>query len=268
MANLKNIRQIGTPAEIGKIYIEDNAYAKIHKEEFADRRVFVLMGHTECEEQGYTTFVEAAIPVWDIGFIQNVPVWNNHVWNETFQVIKKSYENMVIVGWALDIKGVSPRITEELESVHREQFGGVHQLLFLLDSLEQEEYFYICRNNHLRQRPGFYIYFDSGCRPSPQIIQFPQEKVRKEEEAEPVFSEEAVVPIVPRARYREIMGEQKKRKKAASGNWISYYGVFAILVLLGAILGTGIYQGKVDVEFWENAITTMGNSIRQMVLPQ
>ena len=40
----------------------------------------------------------------------------------------------------------------EIEKLHREQFGGAHQLFYFVDSLEKESYFYVNRNNHLRQK--------------------------------------------------------------------------------------------------------------------
>ena len=58
--DLKNIRQIGNPTEDDKIYIENAAYARIHEEDYAQKRVFIFMGHTECSQGKYATFVEAA----------------------------------------------------------------------------------------------------------------------------------------------------------------------------------------------------------------
>ena len=55
--DLKNIRQIGTPAEGDRIYIENAAYARVHEETYEERRVFIFMGHTECEQGVYMTFV-------------------------------------------------------------------------------------------------------------------------------------------------------------------------------------------------------------------
>ena len=46
--DLKNIRQIGTPAEGDRIYIDNAAYARVHEETYEERRVFIFMGHTEC----------------------------------------------------------------------------------------------------------------------------------------------------------------------------------------------------------------------------
>ena len=42
--DLKNIRQIGTPAEGDRIYIENAAYARVHEETYEERRVFIFMG--------------------------------------------------------------------------------------------------------------------------------------------------------------------------------------------------------------------------------
>lgn len=157
--DLKNIRQIGTPAEGDRIYIENAAYARVHEETYEERRVFIFMGHTECEQGVYMTFVEAAIPVRDMEFSQNLPRWGTHAWSDVFREIKRSYENSIIVGWALDCKGYPPRLTAELEAIHREQFGGAHQVLFLMDSMEGEEYFYLHKGNRLQLKNGFYIYY-------------------------------------------------------------------------------------------------------------
>ena len=90
----------------------------------------------------------------DLGERREIPA------REVFRDIKRAYESYIIVGWALDIKGMPPKISMELEAVHREQFGGAHQVLFLLDSMERDEFFYITCKNHLRQKQGFYIYYE------------------------------------------------------------------------------------------------------------
>ena len=92
----KNIRQIGTPAEGDRIYIENAAYARVHEETYEERRVFIFMGHTECEQGVYMTFVEAAIPVRDMEFSQNLPRWGTHAWSDVFREIKRSYELSLI----------------------------------------------------------------------------------------------------------------------------------------------------------------------------
>jgi hypothetical protein len=329
MPDLKNIRQIGSPTDTDKIYMENSAYQRIHREEFAERRVFVLMGHTECAPGGYTTFVEAVIPVWDIGFSHGVPVWNSHVWNVVFGEVKRSFENSVIIGWALDTKGMPPRLTAEVEAVHREHFGGAHQLLLLLDTLEQEEYFYQNRSGHFYPKEGFYIYFD------PQAGVMATEPVRIEKRGEDAPAvrwesvyEESVQPqdstgrgrieeaadsgrerksraygksiesqgirerrriresrenrknyrpsedlviieceeqnSTPRARYRELMYGGTQEQPSDTGKRFSSFAVVAAVLLLFAIIGTGIRQGRFSLEGIEQTV----ESISTKVLPQ
>ncbi len=264
MADLKNIRQIGSPTETDKIFIENNAYQRIHRAEFPERRVFVLMGHTECAATGYSSYVEAVIPVWDIAFSQGIPVWNNHVWNDVFGEVKRSIENSVIIGWALDSKGIPPRLTAELEAVHREHFGGAHQLLFLLDSIEQEEYFYQARAGYLRQREGFYIYFDSDCIYNNIIPEEVWTAKAKEHEAlqpDPEEKPQGDEGPMPRARYRDIINAQQTQTQQENGSWISSAAIIAAIALLVAIAGTAVRQGRFSIEGIQQAAESLSERV-------
>ena len=154
-----NVKQIGTPADEGRVYISEKAYKRIKTEGFKDKEVFVLMGHTESSGGRYATFVEAAIAVYDMEFDKNAPLWTNKVWSRVFAEIKKSYEELIIVGWAFRQENFPAEPTPMLENIHREHFGGAHQLMFLLNRTEQEENFFIKKNNHLKKKTGFFVYY-------------------------------------------------------------------------------------------------------------
>lgn len=246
--NLKNIRQIGSPTEDDRVYIENAAYARIHEEDYAQRRAFIFMGHTECTQGKYATFIEAAIPAHNLEFTQNLPRWGTHAWSDIFREIKRSYENSIIVGWALDIKGFSPHMTAELEAVHREQFGGAHQVLFLMDSLEGEEYFYLNKGNRLLQKEGFYIYY------SRDIYQMHPAEVTVEMPRRESFQVLPPTEDSSRGRYRENM--QTKDGKTA-GRKASSYAMAAAIALLAIIGGVGVAQGKISLSGMEKAIDAM-----------
>lgn len=248
--NLKNIRQIGTPTEDDKIYIENAAYARIHEEDYTNRRAFIFMGHTECRQGKYATFVEAAIPVRDLEFDQNVPRWNTHAWSDVFREIKRSYENSIIVGWALDLKGFTPRLTPELTAVHREQFGGAHQVFFLMDSLEGEEYFYKNRGNRLQQKEGFYIYYARELH-----------KIRPAEVTFEVPRRESFQVLPPSGDDQKEKRRSKIHKKEAvqGTSKASSYAMAAAVALLVVIGCVGAAQGKISLSGVRQAVSTMGN---------
>lgn len=239
--NLKNVKQIGTPRDEGRIYIENATYNKIKEEGYKDKKVFVLMGHTERMRGRYATFIEAAIPVRDIEFSGLIPKWNNVVWSEVFREIKRLYENMIIVGWVVDLKGMTPKLTPDLERVHREHFGGVHQLLFLLDTLEQEECFYMYKENKVVPKDGFYIYHKAKKKEAIPITVLPDKpQVLKKQNPE-VDVEVQVLDMENNrgGKYRQLIKEQKKTEKD-NGN----IGVAAAIAMLVFVIGVGVYENS------------------------
>ncbi|MDD6157029.1 MAG: hypothetical protein PUB52_08440 [Lachnospiraceae bacterium] len=258
MMDLKSVRQVGSPQESDRIYIEEKAYGRLHREESSQKRCFILMGHNERSEDGYITVVESTFEVENISFEKGIPQWNTRVWSEVFEEVKTRFEDMVILGWALDLKGKMAVVSPELELVHKEQFGGVRQILFVMDTLEQEEAFYRIRNNRLLKQNGFMIYQD-GKKTT--------EEPNQSSAVPPVPSVRAPETKTPRYReiYREDIGREKKREKEKgkeSGNG-SIVGVVAIVVLLLAILGTGILQNRISLEQLQDAVET----IKEMEVP-
>ena len=246
--NLKNVKQVGTPREENKIYIENMTYNKIKAEGHQERRVFVLLGHTERMGSKYATFIEAAIPVREMGFSMGLPKWNSSVWNEVFQEMKRLYEDMIIVGWAMGVKGMSLKMTPDLERIHREYFGGVHQLLFLVDTLEQEETFYIYKENQVVSKDGFYIYHKvrGGLRQMGEKERVPvqvlSEKKNKPHETGPEVEVALALKeedVCRGGRYRQMLQEPKKREKD-SGN----IGIAIAVAMLVFVIGVSVYENS------------------------
>lgn len=276
--NLKNLKQIGTPREENKIYIENFAYTKLKENTYKDKRVFVLMGHTECMGGRYATFVEAVIYVDEIEFSGGIPRWNNKIWNDVFREIKRLYEDMIIVGWAIDRKGMSLQVSPELERVHREHFGGVHQLLFLLDSLEREEAFYMYKENKVIEKDGFYIYHrarkkqeiepiaievlqsDSHKENVRMVKSLKQEFLRPEPEIELDVTE---IESRRTGQYRKMLQEKGVRKTKDNGN----VGLVVAAALLLLIIGAGIYDNWFgSKEAIETQVQPEGNSVDSEII--
>jgi hypothetical protein len=258
--NLKNLKQIGTPQKDDRIYVENLVYAKIKEENHKERTVHVLMGHTERMNGTYATFVEAAIPVNDMEYSGGTPRWNNKIWNGVFREIKRLYENMIIVGWEYDMKGLSPKMTKELERIHREFFGGIHQIFLLMDSTEKEETFYAYKESCLIPKEGFYIYYHSksspGTHPVPkfEMIDLNQELTSEEptdiEDREVKNSiGEDVVPIKG-GRYRELLQKKQQVEEKDGSN----LGIVVAVALLIFVIGVGAYENR-DTLFKEKGGT-------------
>ena len=159
----KDIKQIGKPDIGDRIYVEDRVYRYLHPyDEQLEKAAYVLLGKFENYSGRQCTFIEGAIRLEEMNFDGELPQWNDNTWGYIYKKLKKDYDNMVIVGWAMDIKGQLPNLTGRIEKLHQNHFGGTHQVLFLMDTLEREEAFYSSRNNRLYRRDGFYIYYGKG----------------------------------------------------------------------------------------------------------
>ena len=260
MIEIKNVTQIGTPREEDKIYIENLAYARLREESYQEKRVFVLMGHTERMEGRYATFIEAVIPVKEMEFSGTIPQWNNGLWSQVFKEIKRLYEDMIIVGWAIDIKGMQLGMRPELERIHREHFGGVHQLAFLMDSLEQEETFYIYKENKLIPKDGFFIYYrargNKKIEEPLKVIDFNKE----EEEKTAKVEIETKLPMQSgRGRYREFLSERTKTVEKESGNG----GLAIAVAMLEFVLVVGAYENRESIWGGEGPKTTEAGATEQ-----
>ena len=260
MIEIKNVTQIGTPREEDKIYIENLAYARLREESYQEKRVFVLMGHTERMEGRYATFIEAVIPVKEMEFSGTIPQWNNGLWSQVFKEIKRLYEDMIIVGWAIDIKGMQLGMSPELERIHREHFGGVHQLAFLMDSLEQEETFYIYKENKLIPKDGFFIYYrargNKKIEEPLKVIDFNKE----EEEKTAKVEIETKLPMQSgRGRYREFLSERTKTVEKESGNG----GLAIAVAMLVFVLVVGAYENRESIWGGEGPKTTEAGATEQ-----
>lgn len=239
-----NVRQVGTPSEEDRIYISDKAYRRIHTQEFSDKRVFVFVGHTESAGGRYATFIEAAIAVTEISFEQNLPVWSNKAWSEVFREVKNNYDDSIIVGWAIDLKGFSPKVTTELQRIHREHFGGMHQLLMLLDSLQGEEGFYLNQSGSLMKRTGFFIYYkveEKKKIESAEVeLEIPESFVNKK-----ISNEAAITVTNVRPRYREAIKTNGRtrvgREYKANKESLRIPGMMVTAMLVAA-LGLGVYN--------------------------
>ena len=190
----KDIKQIGKPDIGDRIYVEDRVYRYLHPyDEQLEKAAYVLLGRFENFTGRQCTFIEGAIRLEEINFDGELPQWNDNTWGYIYKKLKKDYDDMVIVGWAMDIKGQLPNLTGRIEKLHQNHFGGIHQVLFLMDSLEREEAFYSSRNNHLYRRDGFYLYYGKGI---PAILDYQEEKspAPQESSGEDVFVFETEVP--------------------------------------------------------------------------
>ncbi len=291
----KEIRQMGKPDVGDRIYVEDRVYRYLHPYgETEEKAAYVLLGRFENYSGRQCTFIEGAIRLEEMDFEGELPLWNDSTWGYIYKKLKKHYDDMAIVGWAMDIKGQLPNLTGRIEKLHQKHFGGVHQVLFLMDTLEREEAFYSSRSNRLYRRDGFYIYYGKGIKTvtepeirqaEPEVTMQPenriedyerqlQEKRQKELDLqEQIYLEESLNTIEEtetdepeetyhrpyRREYRE--GAYRKRTdQPEEKERASVLSSPLVLVLVVCVLGFTAYSNHQKMNDMQNALAQINTA--------
>lgn len=287
----KDIKQIGKPDIGDRIYVENQVYQYMHPYHGYEEAAYVLLGRFENYAGKQCVFVEAAIRLEEIAFEGEIPVWNDQTWAYIYKQLKHEYDSMVIVGWALDIKGQLPNMTAKIEALHQNNFGGPHQVLFLMDSLEREETFYCSRNGRLYRRDGFYVYYRKSGEWTTDEEETPvrekaaermamaanesEEPAKKPEEPSGMTGESAEESMGFAERFLRF-GEETDEEPAARGGffrgkgsyreqmkerqqkgWNMSYAYTGLMVAIVCALGATVYQNYQKLGAMEAAIAEM-----------
>lgn len=158
----KNIRQVGTPKGGRRIYVED--YVVTYLNQLAKpgntyARGAILLGeYKETEEQG-VIFISGALEAQNVEFDIDEIDFNNDVWTEIYNDVKRFFPDLEVVGWFLSRMGFTAEINDKITRTHIENFPGRDKALFMIDALEEEEAWYLFENHSLKKQSGYYIYY-------------------------------------------------------------------------------------------------------------
>ena len=252
----KNIKQIGTPDAGDRIYIENSAYQKMHPYgQYAEKMVYVMLGRFD-DFAGHTCiFVEDVVKMNEVEFNGKLPQWNDDSWGYLYRKIRPEHENMIIVGWAVDICGQLPSMTAQLERVHQTYFGGTHQILFLMDTLEREEAFFSNRNGYLKRREGFYIYYDKSI---PGRMESAMEALRAEtRKTEPTYAYEENRASRREESYRDYLNNRRVDRRVPQPVYRGSYSSTLLLLVVILALGYSAFQNHQKMEDMERTLNQM-----------
>lgn len=242
----KNIRQIGNIQGAVRIYMEDYVYTYLHgsgRSGWAHRGSVFLGSHYQENGQKYI-FISGLVRIPDENFNDGMPEFTDLMWGGIYQEMKQFYEDVEILGWGMDVAGASAKLTGDLERIHRNVFQGQDKLLFLMDSLEKEEAFYVYEKNMLRRRDGYYVYYEKN----PQMREYMMQGKDETEAHSEVDPQKAVV-----TNYRAITAE-KRRKSGRGFQAFVYVASLALLVAVSA-MGVNMMSSVGKIHRLEEAVS-------------
>lgn len=158
----KNIRQVGTPQGNRKIYVEDYVITYLNqlaKPGNTYARGAILLGEYKQSEGQGVLFISGAIEAQNVEFDMEETEFSNEIWSKIYAEVKRFFPDLEVVGWFLSRMGFTTQVNEKITKMHLDNFPGRDKVLYMIDSLEEEDAWYFYENNALKKQSGYYIYY-------------------------------------------------------------------------------------------------------------
>ena len=229
----KNIRQIGNPTGNRRIYIED--YVMTYLTGLADpnssyARGAILVGESKKSDLGEAIFISGALAAQNLELDLEESTFNDDTWGDIYKEVKTYFPDLSVVGLFLSRMGFSTDVNDMILKLHVDNFSGDDKVLYIMDSLENEDAFYMIDNNYLCRQSGYYIYYARNeAMQNFMILSKGNDKTEKEDED---FQDEVIMK-----NYRRIM-EERGRASRIERMSRRLYALCSCLAI--AVLGLGI----------------------------
>ena len=173
-----NIRQVGTPGEKIKIYIEDYVMTYLNQmtgEKPALQKAALLLGEKVKKESTDIYFISAAVAVVPMEWKEDRFKLSSDEWTALYDKINHYFKNRHILGWFLSRPGQAAAADGEIEKIHSDNFKDKGSIFYTADPLDREDAFYLYENGHLFRQHGYYIYYDRNEAMQNYMIEIRQE---------------------------------------------------------------------------------------------
>mgnify|MGYP000049224566 FL=1 len=173
-----NIRQVGTPGEKIKIYIEDYVMTYLNQitgEKPVEQKMALLLGEKVQKENTDIYFISAAMAVVPVEWKEDQFKLSSDEWAALYDRIDQYFKNKHILGWFLSRPGQAASADGQIEKIHTDNFRDKGNLFYTSDPLDREDAFYLYENGHLFRQHGYYIYYDRNEDMQNYMIEIRQE---------------------------------------------------------------------------------------------
>ena len=161
----KNIRQIGNPDGHKRIYMEDYVVTYLNyiaRPGSTQARGAILLGESKKSDTGDVIFISGAVDAQNIEFDMDESEFTQEAWTTIYDQVKQFFPGLSVMGWFLSRMGFSTAVNDKIEKMHVENFPGKDKVLFITDSLESEDAFYMYEHGQLVKQKGYYIYYEKN----------------------------------------------------------------------------------------------------------
>ena len=232
----KNIRQIGSPSGNKRIYIEDYVITYLNyiaRPGSTHARGAILLGEKKRSDVGDIIFISGAVDAQNLEFDMDECEFTQEIWADIYEQAKENFPDLNVMGWFLSRMGFSTALNEKIEKLHFDNFPGNDKVLYVTDSLESEDAFYMHEHGQLVKQRGYFVYYTKNEAMQNYIIK-QRGGLSEEKNSEIQRKDEELIK-----NYRKKNETNSKKAEEKNSNNVSLLYVASSFVVL-AILAMGI----------------------------
>lgn len=239
----KNVRQIGDPDQVVRLYVEDyvNTYLKrLYPSGRQTMRVGVLLGSVEQYDGMPYIFIDGAMELEDVETEGEKILFSESSWKKLYSAMETAFPKRTVQGWFL-CGGPSSQLSPlNYWKQHSQYFAGKNQLMYLNHGLEGEEAVYVTSEDGFYRLKGHYIYYERNQMMQDYMIS--RKDVRRVESG----SHEKVIKD-----FRQRMTARKEQagaRQRTAGVLGMACGILSVAVLAGGVVLMNNYQKMRQME--------------------
>lgn len=274
-------KQMGSIENEVKIYMEDYVYTYLYqygKSGGGREKLAALVGRHYNVEGQETLVISGAIQGKGTVQENGIERFADETWEYIGGQMENYFKGMTILGWVHCQPGFGAFLTAKDEEFHREYFKEKWQALFVLDTMDKLDSFYIYNEEGkgLRQAKGYFIYYDRNREMQEYMLENSMVRPREEKEEQAERAEDTRDGMRRRPTQaermdaaREIRRVLERRAQAAEeaqkGHFRALAGVSCVLCVVCICMGLAMMSSLTRLRNLETELVAVQTSYQTLV---
>lgn len=249
----KNIKQIGDVSSNRKIYIEDYAFTYINSVAYQtpeDEQAGVLLGEVQKSDEEKCLFIKGVIRAKALeNETKQGIVFNEKIWEKIYAEIEKFFPDLEVVGWFAAMPGITQERFLYLKKLHMDNFSGGMKTMYLVNTCDKEENFYLYENGELKKQKGYVCFYERNYEM--------QEYMLERRERKPIESPEKDKVMKSIRSIIQEKEEMRQRRK----NSVFLYGISSFMAVVVLVIGINLLNSYEKMKKFDTSLSNIALEI-------
>ena len=249
----KNIKQIGDVSSNRKIYIEDYAFTYINSVAYQtpeDEQAGVLLGEVQKSDEEKCLFIKGVIRAkTPENETKQGIVFNEKIWEKIYAEIEKFFPDLEVVGWFAAMPGITQERFLYLKKLHMDNFSGGMKTMYLVNTCDKEENFYLYENGELKKQKGYVCFYERNYEM--------QEYMLERRELKPIESPEKDKVMKSIRSIIQEKEEMRQRRK----NSVFLYGISSFMAVVVLVIGINLLNSYEKMKKFDTSLSNIALEI-------